>query len=377
MISDYCVLLKTAQAEFRCWNHLSSETKGSITPIVELTRGRKISGSGRDINPDEFHLYPGIFGFERNVDKVVESFEGSTLFLDLTNEQSLTCFELEELRQSNDNYASWTSFCNEIAENFNNLIPVIQVNPGENETEDEYIYAIQQQFDHLSSISSAVAYRAYPVSDPDFLYDLHIFRDHVDRLQQEGGEFYIRLDHEYIRQGTSLVHAARALGLINQIDEIVPGAKLIILSTSYPQNISEVGNPEEGQFPLEEVNLFEQIRRQLNIDRDVYYADYGSINPYRNDLNFAVQWRPRVVFPTQRSIYYYSEKKEYDYEDHYADVAQAVMDDPRFEELEGSWGVDQIVSAAEGQVNGKAPSFWISVRMDIHIHQQLRRLNPS
>lgn len=50
MASDYFLLFKTAQAEFRAWDVLSSNAKEHVFPIVELTRGRKIPKSGKDIN---------------------------------------------------------------------------------------------------------------------------------------------------------------------------------------------------------------------------------------------------------------------------------------------------------------------------------------
>ena len=123
---------------------------------------------------------------------------------------------------------------------------------------------------------------------------------------------------------------------------------------------------------------------EKNIKQDVAisYGDYGSINPLRNDLVFTRGWRPRIDFPTSKNrIFYYREKRSKDkggtyssYGSHYVSVAKKVVGNGAFEDIPESWGVKQIKSAARGFPPGKSPSFWISVRMEIHMLQQIKRL---
>jgi hypothetical protein len=80
-----------------------------------------------------------------------------------------------------------------------------------------------------------------------------------------------------------------------------------------------------------------------------------------------------VFYPTQDQIYYYAEKKQQDYEVHYQQAALQVKSDSRFVDIPGCWGTTSILEAAKGNVRGKSPSFWISVRMNIHLHQQIQR----
>ena len=45
---NYFLLFKTADAEKRAWRNLSSKRRSAITPIVELSRGKKRRNAGKD-----------------------------------------------------------------------------------------------------------------------------------------------------------------------------------------------------------------------------------------------------------------------------------------------------------------------------------------
>ena len=47
MDKKYCVIAKTAQAELRAMLNLSKDVLDKILPIVELTRGRKVTSKDR------------------------------------------------------------------------------------------------------------------------------------------------------------------------------------------------------------------------------------------------------------------------------------------------------------------------------------------
>lgn len=383
MASEYFLLFKTAQAEFRAWDALSQHAKRSVFPIVELTRGRKIPRSGKGLTVDELSGTEGIYNFSGNVDRIREKFGGSEhVIIDLTREEQLACFEIDDLYESANGYEKWVNFLTNERDNFTNLIPTLLVNPSDGESEEDYKTNIGNQLDNLMTEFSGVAYRVSVLLDPDFLYDLILLKDKINNYLNEKKRFWVELDHEFIRPGTGLLHAARTLGLISRIIEILPGAEIVVLSTSFPRSIEDLGDPEEDSFPLEEVYLFEEIVKNTQQSVAVFYGDYGSINPIRNDLVFARGWRPRIDFPTSKKrTFYYREKRTKDkdgvmssYASHYVSVAKKVVGDSSFEDIQESWGVKQIKSAAGGTPPGKAPSFWISVRMEIHMLQQIKRL---
>lgn len=384
MASEYFLLFKTAQAEFRAWDVLSSGAKEHVFPIVELTRGRKIPKSGEDIPEERWPLTEGIYDFDKNVTKVQDTFgECERVIIDLTREPGLTCFEIDALSKSDNGYERWVEFLREKKGNFRDLVPTLLANPSDEEGEEDYKTNIRNQLDSLMQEFSGVAYRASVLIDPEFLYDLIILEDKINGYLDNDKNFWIELDHEFVRPGMGLLHAARTLGVIEEIQKIVPRAQIIILSTSFPNSIEELGDPESDSFPMEEVSLFEEIERNLRPGTIVRYGDYGSINPVRNDQVFARGgWRPRIDFPTSKKrTYYFREKRIKDakgvassYASHYVSVANKVVDNSLFEEIPESWGVKQIKSAAAGSPPGKAPSFWISVRMEIHMLQQIKRL---
>lgn len=390
MASEYFLLFKTAQAEFRAWDALSPDAKRHVFPIVELTRGRKIPnsekdrlGEGIDIDKDDWSSTEGIYNFWGNVTNVRDAFERSEhIVIDLTREEELTCFEIDALARSENGYEKWVEFLKGQKDNFRDLIPTLLINPSDGESEEDYKTNIGGQFDDLMREFSGVSYRGSVLLDPDFLYDLIILKDKINGHLDNGKRFWVELDHEFIRPRTGLLHAATTLGLIDRIHEIVPRAEIVILSTSFPRNIEELGDPEDDSFPLEEVFLYEEIAKNIKEDVAISYGDYGSINPLRNDLVFTRGWRPRIDFPTSKKrIFYYREKRNKDkhekystYESHYISVAEKVVKNSLFEDIPESWGVKQIKYAASGAPPGKAPSFWISVRMEIHILQQIKRL---
>lgn len=383
MASEYFLLFKTAQAEFRAWNALSADAKRRVFPIVELTRGRKIPKSGKEVAKEHWSTTEGIYDFSGTVGKARDAFKGSEhVVIDLTREEGLSCFEIDVLSGSQNGYEKWIEFLKGEKEHINNLIPTLLVNPSDGESEEEYKTNISNQLDNLMEDFSGVAYRTSVLIDPDFLYDLIMLEDKVNGHLDNGKRFLVELDHEFIRPGTGIMHAARTIGLIENITNILPRAQIVILSTSFPRYIEELGEPEEDSFPIEEVFLFEEIEKNIKQDVTVCYGDYGSINPIRNDLAFTRGWRPRIDFPTSKNrIYYYREKRNRDkkgvyssYDSHYVSVATKVVGNSLFEDIPQSWGVKQIKSAASGAPPGKSPSFWISVRMEIHMLQQIERL---
>ena len=112
----------------------------------------------------------------------------------------------------------------------------------------------------------------------------------------------------------------------------------------------------------------------------IVYGDYGSINPIRNDnIVMARGWIPRIDVPTQREIFYKRERRgENNYSNTYSRVARKIVRDSRFpKNFSYNWGIEQINNCAKGASPGSNPSFWISVRMNIHIQQQIERLNAK
>lgn len=389
MDSDYVLMLKTAQSELRAWKNLPKSVKEHILPIVELSRGRKASRKD-DLEGPGLRNVPGAYAFSKNAENTFDALrDQGTIILDVTREDTLSCHEIDLLSDSAAGYQAWRSFVASAAKVVNSIIPTLIINPKDTDTAHQYSQDLISQINELFNDYPGVAYRASVLEDSDFLYDISLLKDYINSNIENGKKFILVLDHEFIRPSTGTIHAVRTSSLVNKAFELIPGANIVIMATSFPKSIEDIGNAEHDSFPIEERYLFEQIRNNIaSKNYKVTYGDYGSINPERNDM-ITTGWRPRIDFPTQnRRTFYYREKRNIigrddlnnkpiydDYADHYKSVAKKVVADPQFSALGNSWGCDQIMLAATSTVPGKNPSFWISVRMEIHVQQMVRTLN--
>jgi hypothetical protein len=379
MANEYFLLFKTAQSETRCWRNFEHDHKPDIVPIIELTRGRKKPKAGKGIPEDLWPSTPGIFDYQKSIESVLSDFADSrAIILDMTREPSLSCAELSELTLSVGGYSRWRQFCLKMrADGLSNIIPTILINPSDDETADDYKVNVRTQLNSLMAEFGAAAYRASVLHDTDFLYDITLLAPEINQHVSSGRRFILVIDHEFIRTGTGILHALRTSQIIQQVRMLTPQIEIVVLATSFPSNVTELGGEDVGIFRAEETYLYEEIMRQINDNHEIYYGDYGSINPIRNDLVFARGgWRPRIDFPTNdRRFFYYREKRDgATYANHYSSVAADVVADPKFDALSGSWGVQQIQDAAGGRVPSSSPSFWISVRMEVFLQRQASRL---
>ena len=102
MDKKYCVIAKTAQAELRAMFNLSKDVLDKILPIVELTRGRKVTSKDK-----KTVSYP----YYKLIDKIREIYRGFDIAFDVTSIESLSSPEIDELFDYNGGYSCWmTSF---------------------------------------------------------------------------------------------------------------------------------------------------------------------------------------------------------------------------------------------------------------------------
>ena len=168
MASEYFLLFKSAEAEFRAWTALPVNMKQHVFPIIELTRGRKIPKTGKNIPQEQWSSIAGIYNFSGTIKKVREAFKSSKhVILDLTREEELTCFEIEDLSASDNGYDKWVQFLKLEKDNFRDIIPTLLINPAVGENEQQFKANIGSQLDKLMNEFSGVAYRASILLDPD------------------------------------------------------------------------------------------------------------------------------------------------------------------------------------------------------------------
>lgn len=402
MSEDYFLLFKTADAEKRAWRNLAAKRRAALTPILELTRGRKLKGAGKDktgkpLSAEQLLQTSGVYGFEKNWQSSVELMKScDRFFVDLTREPSLSCAEIEELGASANGYRRWTDFVIARKREGSNICPTLLVNPAASDDESTYVADLKAQLSVFMTEFNAIAYRVSIVEDEQFLFDLITLKAEIASFMAAGGEFFVLLDHEFVRPGNGAVHARRTTQIIQSIYQQIGPVDVVVLATSFPKSVTEVGNEDHDRFRVEEMYLFDEVKKT---HRNVKYGDYGSINPTRNDeVIIANGWRPRIDFVSRHgglSTYYFRERRKVvgtetvvvqgetktknvlaPYSIHYRSVANSVIGFvPYYERLTSSWGHGEILSAAAGKVPSNSPSYWISVRMEIHIVQILKHFN--
>lgn len=366
-MADYYLIVKTGDAEIRAVENMEKSVLKKVIPIIELTRGRKLPSREKD--PEKKKLEIPRYPYEKRLGHVKDIFEGQKVIFDLTSDESLSSEEIKTLYNPVGGYQNWINLISEInkEEKFSELIPCVVIN-ADDENLDENMAT---EVENMSAIFNAVAYRG-DIYDDNCYDDIAIIKRHLN-----GKQLYVIIDCSYVIQASVSEYVEKVKARVNNLRKVVPESTCIIVgATSFPRNIGEIGKEDYDEFKLSEVVLSRELAKK---GVAVEYSDYGSINPIRNDtIVMAHGWVPRIDVPLKDMVFYYRERrkdKNDDYVNVYPRVAKKVILDSKFPTgLEGNWGIRQIRSSARGGSPGSSPSFWISVRMSIHIEQQLKRL---
>lgn len=367
-MAEYYLIVKTAEAEIKALENTDPTVLNNLIPIIELTRGRRLPSKEKD--PEKRKLERGKYPYEKRLEKISNIFKGRRIIFDLTSDESLSSDEIEELFSPANGYRNWVGLLSRLKNNgdFSDITPCVILDAEDASLEDNMaseVYALTHLFD-------SVAYRN-DIFDDNCYDDIEIIKDNLN-----GKKLYVIVDCSFVVQASIADYEKKVKARVTNLKRIVPeGTTIIVCATSFPRNITDIGNDFHDSFKLSEVELFTQL------DEDgvkVEYADYGSINPIRNDtVVMAHGWIPRIDVPLMDSVFYYRERRpsnSKDYAPQYTKVAKYVVADAKFpHDLDWNWGVRQILNCASGEKPGSAPAFWIAVRMNIHLAQQIKRLS--
>ncbi len=364
MNKKYVLIFKTGEAELKALEHSTNDVKKNILPLVEITRGRKLPTRQNKPVPDE--QYP----FDKRILKIKDIFNGRKVCLDLTSDEMLMSKQIAKLYDPSNGYENWVNFLVTLKEEevFKEIIPCIILNVEDDFFDKNLLAQIKALKQHFSTL----IYRN-SILDEHCYDDFELIKDELSDVN-----LIVIIDSEYVAQAAHIRYIDKIYARISNLKEILDSStKYVVSSTSFPNNISEIGNEEHDIFSLSEVEIF-NVLQEKNLT-NIIYSDYGSINPKRNDnIVMARGWIPRIDVPLKKKIFYYRKRRPKGiskYTDTYTLVAQEVVKDSRFpSKLMTNWGIQQIRNCANGDSPGSSPSFWISVRMCIHLEQQLIRL---
>ena len=332
MKNKYNLLFKTGDAEIRALEKSDFDVS-KIFPIVELTRGRKSKA-------DKVGL------ISKRIDKLGKIFSNQSVCLDLTTSDELSNEEIHSLYDSESGYENWLNFLNNIKDRkiFKEIVPIILVDTADSELDKN----LKLQVSGLVHNFKRIAYRNN-ITDDGYIEDIEVF---AEVIKDSKAEFVFIADCEYVPSGATKNTAALVSARIDKVKKIIPNATFIVVSTSFPRYVSDVGNDSYDIFPLYEIDVFDEIREK---HKDIVYGDYGSINPIRNDtVVMARGWIPRIDVPTVNGIYYHRVRNTIkDYSATYSIVANKVVNDEKFpKDISSNWGIKQIILSKNGSAPG-------------------------
>lgn len=210
----YNLIVKTAEAEIRALENTPKEQISKILPIIELTRGRKVTR-------DNKAAYP----FDNRLSKIKRVFKGQDICLDVTSDSSLASPETNALYDPKDGYANWINFLINLKEEdiFSSITPTVLMNFEDLDFEAN----VRLQISTLIENFGKVTYRN-PIEEEGVYEDMEMFF--------HGVPLVLILDCNYVSGASCNNVAEKCISRIRNLSSIekLNLTKIIIVATSYP-----------------------------------------------------------------------------------------------------------------------------------------------
>ena len=339
----YYPVLRTREAEMRGFQNLSEKDKSSIIPL--------------------FTLHPWPRGdFLTSIDIVKNNIGNNLCFLDLPEYDEVKKKSEENpsiLEQYNNLISPENSFQNwiNILKPHENVIPIIQ-------TRNATINQTSKQVKEFLKYKSLIGFRIKSSQD------VTKFISAISQLEENIDNIIIFVDEGFISRATLESKIQHSIHIINEITNEFKNPIICLLSTSFPISpISEIQNKDDGEIEILEYELFSQVGFNYS---DILYGDYASIHAQVYDeQRFNGMAAPRIDYPL---IYSWDIRRNKHAENRalgYQYIAESLIKDYSNIVDSSCWGEQKIAEAAKGNVFGKSPSQWISVRVNIHLKNQI------
>jgi hypothetical protein len=361
----YTLQLKTGDAELRALKNIPTEVYSNpdFALLVELTRGRK---SKKD----------PLGKLSKRVDSLKTFLpDNAVVYFDVTSDPNLSNSEIDQLFNISNGYGNWQNFFAELQSNFSNSIPMLLVDDLDSDYSN-----FKLQIASFARTYKTIGYKIYPLLDRDTIRrELEIISEIVKPIDDV--VLTIFYDQGYIVDGLVKIAESNAVtffGLAHGILKDCCSMQFVLTSTSFPDSVTSLSKADQGVIRCAELRVYDSVVKEV-VDIPIVYSDYGSITPKRNDEVpfYGNGWTPRIDVPVDgvSHIFYYRQKREkMEYADVYTEVARKCLADSEFPKDLVCWGSQTVKSTASGMKPGSTPSFWVSVRMNMFVTQQLRRL---
>ncbi|WP_417480444.1 beta family protein [Maricaulis maris] len=346
---SYFPILKTKDAELRAISNLDILTAGKILPTYELTKSRITKKDS-------------IGDIAKRVQEIANIQGKRPFILDVTTDPKQTNSQTEALLSPTAGYRNWQVFLG--AHSALNVIPIIHIDfvldPSLTET-TEFVKAASHSY-------STLALRLPPYLEKiEYEQILNAVTPHLEESKID-----LLLDAGCIRK------VAKKEGInpiANQFSdsfqEIIRISKniewlrhVVCIAGSFPLIVSQEGGDEKGDFEIYEQTLWTSLR---GVQPRFKFGDYASINAAQVEIRGGT-FVPRIDFCTDDRFFYHRYRRN---EGSYAKCARQVVDDVNYRTF-GTWGDEEIMTAATAIPSGISPSFWISTRANRYMTHRTR-----
>lgn len=326
--------MKTRDAELKCISKIHPDIFENVLPIYELTKSRKTTKT-----PD---------GDIHRKMKTIGDIQGDKQFiLDVCTLPVYMNPQIEQLIDETDGYHYWRYFLS-LYSNLN-IIPMIHLYDDEDFTE-------VQNFISLASLN----YDRLCLRLPYDIENLESYVSKVGSFLSNNCKLILILDADFMKSDP--VHGVNDIveNFVTACSEVsdLPNIDFtVIAGTSFPKSVASYGD-EKGEFHILEESIYKCVRKEF----DVRYGDYASINTEQIEVKGGT-FIPRIDISLEDKFIYKRHRRD---KGSYSLCANEMLGDERYNNI-GCWADDEILTASEGEPNGRSPSFWIAARMNYFI----------
>ena len=335
----YYPVFYTRSSEIEALENINDNSKGEIIPLFTLhcKTNSTLTKSAQTVN---------------------KKFGDNYYFIEAPNHQNILnrlSDEDQKIINPYDNFKNWCKY----TEQFENAIPVVQT---ENRME---LKQVIKQAIYLENKKGKLAFRIKNSRDIDAVIASVSALDDVNNA-------LIYIDAGYIKNNVN-DEVNSALKIINKIKKEIVDPTICAISSSFPKSpateMNQIASFSQGtilggSIYQEEISFFSGLYEEHD---DILYGDYASIHPsiYDESLGFKGKWSSRIDFLSSDEWFSLRDPKQQG--DGYKDVAKHIVNLNILDNTPNCWGKEMINNAANGDVFGKSPSKWISVRANTHI----------
>jgi hypothetical protein len=331
----YVPIIKSTDAELKGLSYLGEDVKSEITPLLELTRSRRSKNA-----PDG--------NIHRRMEQVSEIMGDIPFILDLTAHPDLSNNQIDDLLDETGGFLNWVEFLAEFSEL--NIIPAIHF------YEDTPEHVVKLEVRHLLANHDQLALRVQP-DDGALIKYIDIIREELNN----DNELIMVFDADYITEENYDVILSQISDRCKELPDDFQPCSVVVCSSSFPSSVVRLRGCEDdrGVIPLLEKQLYHDLKSN---GVNVCYGDYASVHPKRYQTRGGT-WVPRIDVSLDSSVIYTRYRRQ---AGGYIKAAKEMIDHPDYDRFD-CWGHEQILNAAEDNPGGLSPSFWIAVRMNIHM----------